>query len=123
MIRRLAPPPASWNGRLPAPPPGALAVNQVGDDLAVYWDDGDPRALSVAAWQNWVTAANYQPPVEETTQATINGQLDLALDAMRAHVTRGTFTTAAQRDAALLLVLRVCIGLVRLARNRLDAPD
>lgn len=60
--------------------------------------------------------------VTSTNETTINDRLDLALDAMRAHVERGTFT-AAQRDAALLLVLRVCMGLVRLARRRLDAAD
>lgn len=52
----------------------------------------------------------------------IDVKLDQALDAMRAHVARGTFT-AAQRDGALLLVLRVCIGLVRVVRNRYDAAD
>lgn len=58
----------------------------------------------------------------ETNEATVNDRLDQALSAMQAHVSRGTFT-AAQRDAAILLVLRVCIGVVRLLRRRLDAVD
>ena len=58
----------------------------------------------------------------ETNETTVNDRLDAALAAMRAHVARGTFTTQ-QRDAALLLVLRVCIGLVRLARRRFDGTD
>lgn len=59
---------------------------------------------------------------EETNQRTIEDRMDQALDAMRTHVARGTFT-AGQRDAALLLVLRVCIGLVRVARRRFDSAD
>ena len=58
----------------------------------------------------------------DTNRQTIDDRLDQALDAMRAHVTRGTFT-AAQRDVALLLVLRVCIGVVRLLRSRLEGVD
>lgn len=59
---------------------------------------------------------------ETGTRITIEDRLDQALDAMRAHVQRGTFT-AAQRDAALLLVLRVSIGVVRLLRRKLDGSD
>lgn len=62
------------------------------------------------------------PSAAETNETTVSDQLDQALVAMRAHVTRGTFT-AQQRDAALLLVLRVCIGLVKLARRRFDTAD
>lgn len=58
----------------------------------------------------------------EATERTIEDRLDQALTAMQAHVTRGTFT-AAQRDAAILLMLRVLIGLVRLTRRRLDSAD
>lgn len=58
----------------------------------------------------------------ETNESTIEDRMDLALAAMRAHVTRGTFTSA-QRDAAILLLLRVCIGMVRLVRRRFDDVD
>lgn len=78
----------------------------------------------------WATRTANGGTVEErpktgsptANRTTIEDRMDQALDAMRAHVTRGTFT-AAQRDNALLLVLRVCIGLVRLTRNRLDSAD
>lgn len=59
---------------------------------------------------------------EKVNADTIAERLDQSLAGMSAHVARGTFTSA-QRDAALLLVLRVCIGLVRLVRNRLDGTD
>ena len=55
----------------------------------------------------------------EANADTLRARADLALDAMQAHVDRGTFTVA-QRDAALLLVLRVCIALTRLTLNRLE---
>lgn len=122
MIRHLANPPTGWNGRLPAAPPGAVAVNEVDGKLAAYWDDNDPKALTEAQWAQHVAAASYDPPVEETNERALNDRLDQSLAAMGSHVTRGTFT-AAQRDAALLLVLRTCMGLVRLARRRLDAVD
>lgn len=59
---------------------------------------------------------------ERANETTISDRLDQALTAMKAHVDRGTFTVA-QRDAALLLVLRVCIGLVRRTLRRLDAAE
>jgi hypothetical protein len=74
------------------------------------WADPNPSDETVAA------------EARVSNQQTIEGRLDQALDQMRAHVARGTFT-AAQRDAALLLVLRVCIGLVRITRRRLDGTD
>lgn len=63
-----------------------------------------------------------EDPQGAANRAVIDDRLDQALSAMQAHVSRGTFT-AAQRDAAILLVLRVCIGVVRLLRRRLDAVD
>lgn len=58
----------------------------------------------------------------QDNEAEINTRLDQAISAMQAHVTRGTFT-AAQRDAAILLLLRVAIGVIRLLRRRLDAVE
>ena len=84
--------------------------------------------LTVQEEQEVTTRQAAMAPVaaaEETgraNEATIRQQAVQALDAMRAHVNRGTFT-AAQRDAALLLVLRTCIGLVRLALHRFDGTD
>jgi len=69
-------------------------------------------------WQS----ITVEPTPEQINEQVTGDRLDQALDAMRAHVTRGTFT-AAQRDNALLLVLRVCIGLVRLALRRYEATD
>lgn len=125
MIRRLASPPAGWNGRFPVAPPGALSVNQVeqnGTKLAAYWNDDDNQAMTDAQWATYVTSASYARPAEETNEADALSKLDQALDPMRVHVARGTFT-AQQRDAALLLVLRVCIGLVKVALRRHDRTD
>lgn len=61
-------------------------------------------------------------PPETVVEDTVRQRLDQALTAMKAHVERGTFT-AQQRDAALLLVLRTCIGLGRLVLRRFDSAD
>lgn len=96
------------------------------DALVVNVADGteSARPLTTEEQQARVAdeAAADAAVLERANESTIASQLDQALAAMRAHVQRGTFT-AAQRDSALLLVLRVCIGLVRLARRRLDAVD
>lgn len=87
-------------------------------------EDENVRVYEVSNDQGEVIGRDVERKltVEETIEQTTNERLDVALDAMRAHVARGTFT-AQQRDAALLLVLRVCIGLVRLARRRFDTAD
>lgn len=89
MIRRLASPPAGWNGRRPVAPPGAVDVNEVGDKLAAYWDDDDPQALTAAAWQSYVTAASYEPPAEETNRATIEDRVQ-TVDMPNADTITGT---------------------------------
>lgn len=58
----------------------------------------------------------------ETNQRTIEDRMDQALSAAQAHIARGTFT-AAQRDAAILLCLRICVGMIRHVRRRFDAVD
>ena len=45
---------------------------------------------------------------------------DQAINAMQAHIDRGTFTTP-QSVAALMLVLRVCVALTRITLGRLDS--
>lgn len=80
------------------------------------------RRTSDAGFTETIEWKPGREPVEQVNQRNSEQQLGLALDAMRAHVARGAFT-AAQRDAALLLVLRVCIGLVKLALRRFDTAD
>lgn len=104
-------------------PVGALDVVVRGDVVEVASLTESDRATVEAALGSHaqtVTASRDLAAVYATNEQTINGRLDLAIDAMQAHVNRGTFT-AAQRDAALLLVLRSCIGLARLVRRRLDS--
>lgn len=96
------------------------------DALVVNVADGteSARPLTTEEQQARVAdeAAADAAVLERANESTIASQLDQALDAMRTHVQRGTFT-ATQRDNALLLVLRVCIGLVRLTRRRLESAD
>lgn len=97
---------------------GDLDVVVSGNDVQVITVDESSRTTVEAL----LVAHTGEAPLDQRNAADIGDQLDLALDAMRAHVQRGTFT-ATQRDNALLLVLRVCIGLVRLTRRHLDAIE
>lgn len=61
-----------------------------------------------------------KPGTPDANADTLRARAEAALAAMQAHIDRGTFTNA-QRDAALLLCLRVNVALVRLTLNRLEA--
>ena len=60
------------------------------------------------------------PTPEDTNRATLEDRAAQAIAAAQAHIDRGTFT-ALQRDAALLLCLRMCVALARLVLGRLEA--
>ncbi|WP_217923772.1 hypothetical protein [Miltoncostaea oceani] len=89
----------------------------------VLWDG--VAAITLPAGSRLVPAAEWVGATERPrSQADVNGdairaRADQAIDAMQSHIDRGTFT-AAQRDAALLLVLRVSVALCRLVLGRLE---
>lgn len=89
----------------------------------ILWDGTTP--LPLPAGVTAVLESSWQGPrkpprVEETNQQVLLGRAGEAISAMQAHIDRGTFTTA-QTSAALLLVLRVCVALVRLTLGRLES--
>lgn len=69
---------------------------------------------------NLLEEREVEVPTEEANERTLRDRADQAIAAMQTHIDRGTFTNA-QRDAALLLLLRVCVALVRLVLRRFDA--
>lgn len=89
-----------------------LTVTETTSDVPLPDEPGGWRSLSYA-WASGTPVAN---------EATIVDRLDQALAPLNAHVSRGTFTTT-QRDAALLLCLRVCVGLIRVIRRRVETTD
>ena len=56
---------------------------------------------------------------ESANRFILEDRAALAIAAAQAHIDRGTFT-ALQRDAALLLCLRMCVALSRLVLGRLE---
>ncbi len=77
MIRVVAPRPEAYDlGQLlvdvRAAAPGALAVNEVADDLAAYWDDED-AALTEEQWAAIVAA--HVPPEPAEAPAVTQEQL------------------------------------------------
>lgn len=87
---------------------------QILEDTALYtrireWGEG---------WES--VRIDWKPGTEPANADALRARADAAIASMQAHVDRGTFTTT-QRDAALLLVLRVAIALCRLTLGRLEA--
>lgn len=56
----------------------------------------------------------------EDNRRQLTARADQAINAMQAHIDRGTFTPA-QQTAALLLLLRVVVALTRIVLRRFDA--
>lgn len=123
MIRRLANPPAGWNGRWPAPPPGALSVNVVDGKLAAYWPVGHAQAMTDAQWQTYVTGASYAPPTDEANQATIRQFIIDNMPTLQAIIDRPPVTfgniAGAQTEVRKLQVdlQNVARGMRRIARE------
>lgn len=99
-----------------------------GDEFrgVILWDGEQPLSLA-DGWRTvpaaqWPGPWNEPEPVEVANKRVLESRADDALEAMRAHVARGTFTTQ-QMTNAMLLVLRVLTVLVRLQLNRLDGTD
>lgn len=122
MIRRLAPPPDGWNGRLPPPPAGALAVNVADGRLAAYWADGDQRALTDQQWATHVATASYAPPVEETNRAQLEQALRQAIVANK-NFLADPLPTAAIVTGQTKALTRQMNQVIRLVLGALDAID
>jgi hypothetical protein len=89
----------------------------------ILWDGVSPIDLPPGV--TLVREADYVGPretlpVTEANERTLRDRADQAIAAMQAHIDRGTFTNA-QRDAALLLSLRVNVALARLTLGRLES--
>ena len=84
-------------------------------------DDGATRLYRVTDSKGKVLGEDREsvPGPEETVALSLRERTDQDIDAMQAHIDRGTFT-ARQGDAALLLVLSVNVALARLALGRLE---
>ena len=63
-----------------------------------------------------------KPTPEDSARSTLDQRLDQALDGLRSYVALSS-PTAAQTTAAVKLLSRVAIALIRLWRNRLDGTD
>lgn len=102
--------------------PAAVFSIYDNDYARIEWAEGNPPLPTLAeceaAWDALVVARN----AESSNDLTLRQQAEQALDSLRAYRDAASPTNA-QTVAAVKLLCRVCIGLIRLALRKLDGLE
>lgn len=107
-----------------------IIANRPGEPFAYH---GDGSSIDGLDWQaptkaptwdqvsTWATAAATARITDETNEATLRDRADTAIANLESAIAGWSTLTAAQKDAALKLGLRVTAALARLILRRLDS--